>query len=435
MTAKKEVFLATNGCPENRIDLARMKEFLEGNDWIVTNIIENADLILFNACGLTDREEDISIRIINHLKARKKPSAKFVAFGCLPRINKDRFKEVYSGITFGSDEFSQISEIIETKSNGLNPHANYLIPTITDTWEIKWKIFNQRKPRTFIDMELKVMNFYYSRFKNVINVFRPYTFVIKISTGCLNTCTYCAVKLSRGKTRSKAINKIAQEFDEGLAKGYSEFALIGTDTGSYGRDCDTNLVALLRELVKREGDYKIRLRNVNPRFLIEMLPELQEIFKTGKISYIGIAAESGNNRILELMNRGYTIEDYKKAILAINNNFPNMQLRNQLMVGFPSETEEEFEDTLRLLDELTFDITEVYMFSPRPNTKAANMRNQIPEKVAKRRYYKLLRKSIHNQWEKKKQALKEHKKILRSCPPEVAFSSFPKKSTVYNYDS
>ena len=432
MINKKEVFLATNGCPENRIDLARMKGFLEGNDWKVTNTIENADLILFNACGLTNEQEDFSIKIISQLKARKKPSAKLIAYGCLPKINNDRFKEAYQGPTFGSDEIDKIGEIIGVKSNGHDTHANYLIPNVENAWGTKWKILNINRPRTFMEMGHQALNLYFRQFKKVINVYRPNTFVIKISTGCLNGCTYCAVRLSRGKIKSKPINKIAQEFDEGLAKGYSEFALIGTDTGSYGRDSDINLVTLLRELITRKGEYKIRLRNVNPRFFIEMLPELQEIFKTGKISYMGLAAESGNNRILELMNRRYSIEDYKKAILTINNNFPDMQLRNQLMVGFPSETEEEFEDTLRLLDELTFDITEVYMFSPRPHTKAAKMSNLIPEKVAKRRYHKLLRKSMFNQWELKKQALREHKKILRSHQPEVVISSLPRKSVVYS---
>jgi len=198
-----------------------------------------------------------------------------------------------------------------------------------------------------MEIENIIMRNYRKRIFNVINVYRPYSFLIKIATGCSSACAYCAVRLSRGKVRSKPIHKVAEEFDEGLAKGYSEFALIGTDTGSYGRDQNITLAALLRELITRKGDYKIRLRNVQPKFLIEMMPELQEIFKTGKISYLGTANESGNNRILELMNRGYRIEDYKEAIHTINKKFPDMQLRTQLMAGFPSETDEEFEDTIR----------------------------------------------------------------------------------------
>jgi len=131
MTNKKEVYLATNGCPENRIDLARMQEFLKKNDWVATNTVEDADLITFNACGLTNYSEEMSIKIINQLKARKKLSAELIAFGCLPRINKDRFRETYQGFTFGSDEIERIAEIMETKYSGHDVHANYLIPPDT----------------------------------------------------------------------------------------------------------------------------------------------------------------------------------------------------------------------------------------------------------------------------------------------------------------
>ena len=418
MTNKK-VFLATNGCPENRIDLARMQQFLKENDWIVTKNVEDADLILFNTCGLTQFREDMSIKIMNQLKSRKKASAELIAFGCLPRINKERFRENYQGFTFGSDEIERITEIIK-RTNDKDVHANYLIPAITDASGDKWKIPNFKKLGRLMDIESKVIMESYKRIGSIINVYRPYSFLIKVATGCSGACTFCAVRLSRGKVKSKSIHKIAEEFDQGLAKGYSEFSLIGTDIGSYGRDQGTNLAVLLRELISRNGDYRIRLRNVHPRFLIEMMPELQEIFKTGIISYISSAAESGNNRILKLMRRGYTIEDFKEAIHFINKNFPDIQIRTHFMVGFPSETKQEFEDTLKILDELIFDIAEVYMFSPRVNTIAAQMHNQIPERIAKKRYLKLFRKSFSNQKERKKRALKEHKNNLQLYSPKLS---------------
>ena len=192
MTNKKEVFLATNGCPENGIDLARMQEFLIENDWTVTKTVEDADLILFNACGLTQYTEDISIKIINQLKARKKPSAELIAFGCLPRINKERFREAYQGFTFGSDEIEGITEIIETKSSGHDVHANYLIPSITDAGGAKWKIPNLKKLGSLMEIENSVMMESYNRVCSVINVYRPYSFLIKVATGCSRACAFCA---------------------------------------------------------------------------------------------------------------------------------------------------------------------------------------------------------------------------------------------------
>ena len=119
-------------------------------------------------------------------------------------------------------------------------------------------------------------------------------------------------------------------FEQGLKKGYKDFALIGTEVGAYGKDLGTDLVALLKELINKKGEYKVKLRNVQPRYLIEMLPELRKIFQTGKISFLSCALESGNNRILRLMNRGYKIEDFKAAIRTLNKEFPDKFFRNEI---------------------------------------------------------------------------------------------------------
>jgi tRNA A37 methylthiotransferase MiaB len=185
-----------------------------------------------------------------------------------------------------------------------------------------------------------------------------------------------------------------QEFSEGLQSGYKQFALIGTDTGSYGRDIQTNLVNLLRAMVSVKGEYWLKLRNVHPRTLIKMLPEFLDVFKSGKIVHMTTALQHGNNRILKLMKRGYTIEDFKYAIGAVKKSCPNLKIRSQLMVGFPGETEAEFNDTLNLLDEIQFDFIEVYKYSPRPNTMAAEMPNQVTNKTANKRYFMLHKKVL-----------------------------------------
>lgn len=264
----------------------------------------------------------------------------------------------------------------------------------------------------------KLTESYRNRLDQAINVFGPNSFCIKVSTGCPNKCAFCAVKISRGKLRSKPIDRVIEEFEEGLARGYKEFALLGTDVGAYGRDHGNTLVDLLRELIKIEGDYTIRLRNIQPKFLIEMMPELIEILQSGKISYISSAAESGNNRILKLMRRGYTIEDYKEAILTLKSRFLELQIRTQIMVGFPGETEQEFQDSLRLLDEIKFDFVEVYPFQARPNTEAAAMEDQVPAKVIRRRYHKAYMKSLFNLTKSNKQETSE----CRPLPEMLRFS-------------
>lgn len=391
----KKVCVITNGCPENRIDCSRMKDFLGDNGHTVTANIQDADTIVFNSCGLTQATQEFSIKIIKSIQAQKQPSAELVVCGCLPKINKPRLREVHKGLTF-EHEIEDLADIIETETNPEDGYANRLAPRAHVPTAQRWRIADLKRIVSLMSIKEKITEPYRNYLDQTINVFGPNSFCIKVSTGCPNKCAFCAVKISRGELKSKPIDKVVEEFEEGLARGYKEFALLGTDVGAYGRDHGISLVDLLRELIKIKGDYTIRFRNIQPKFLIEMMPELREILRSGKISYLSSAAESGNNRILKLMRRGYTIEDYKEAILSLKRQFPELQIRTQIMVGFPSETEDEFQDSLRLLDEINFDFVEVYPFQPRPNTEAAGMKDQIPQKVSRRRYHKAYMKSLFN---------------------------------------
>jgi threonylcarbamoyladenosine tRNA methylthiotransferase CDKAL1 len=391
----KKVCIITNGCPENRIDCASMQRYFSNNDYTVTTDLHKADLIVFNACGLTQNSEQSSVNIIKFIQANKQPSAELIVCGCLPKINKSRLSKVHQGFTFEHD-IEQLTEIIETQTDPRHVYANHLVHRTDIPSARRFRAAKLKRILSPALIKERLTKPYYDQLEQAINVFGPHSFCIKVSTGCLNACSYCAVRISRGRLQSKPVERIVEEFEEGLVKGYKEFALLGTDVGAYGRDQGVALTKLLRELVKNKGDYEIRIRNIQPRFLIEMMPELRKVLRTGKISYFSSAAQSGNNRILGLMRRGYRIEDYKEAILFLKSEFPKLQIRTQVMVGFPSETEYEFQDTLRLLDEINFDFVEVYRFQPRPNTEAATIKSQIPQKVARRRYHKAYMKVLSN---------------------------------------
>lgn len=407
MKSNSFIYVAANGCPESRIDSARLMKLFKENGWKVIKDFRKADIIFFNACGITEDTEKESLNIINYLRTKKNPSTEFIVWGCLPKINSSRIHEIYKGITFGSDGLTKLDEMFAFKKRAENIHANFLIPLFHFGKENRNSIIR----KIFIN-PMKLIKKYSADY--AINVYGPGIYLIKVSTGCPNNCSYCGVKLSRGNLKSKSIENILKEVKKGLEKNYKEFGLIGTDVGAYGRDLGTNLVILLREIIKIKGNFKIRLRNIQPQFLIEMMPELRKIFKTGKISYLSTAAESGNDRILSLMNRGYTISDYKKAIRIVNKEFPKIMIRSQLMVGFPTESEEDFKDTCRLLDEVSLDYIEVYIFQKRPGTLAAEMKGQIGRITKRIRYYRLLMKAIFNERKRKKTALFEYKKKLQA---------------------
>jgi len=388
----KKVCVLTNGCPENRIDSSRIQEFFRQNGYDIGAKIQHADFIVFNACALTQGCEDSSMRMIEEIKKTKMPSAELIVCGCLTKINPGRLGQVYGGLVFGSDELEKLDKIFKPRITSEHTYANSLISATGYLNKYGWFIRKLKSEK--IEVAIQILEKFRNGKDLAINICRPRVFFIKICSGCLGNCSFCAIRLSRGKLKSKPLGAVIEEFDEGLAKGYRDFALLGTEVGAYGKDLGMNLVVLLKELISRTGDYRISLRNLHPRNLIEMLPELRKIFVTGRIPYIACSPESGNNRILGLMNRGYKIEDFKEAIRVLNRNFPQIKIRTQFIVGFPTETEKEFQDTMRLVDELRFDFVEVYMFEARQWTKAADMAGQVSESIKKRRHLRLLLKLL-----------------------------------------
>ena len=393
---RKNAFVMTNGCPENRIDCARIEQFLVQNEWTMTKEIRESNLIIFNACGLTEVNEEISINIINNLKRKKKEDFKLIVCGCLPALNQERIKEVHNGDIFEGDDIKILANILGIREAPNNIHANYLTPSTVCLQPMVKRISNLPKLLNIYSIQYRLIKNKYRQLWDSANLVQPNTFFIKVSSGCTNSCSYCAVKLSRGKIKSKSIKQIKKEFLKGLELGYKQFALIGTDTGSYGQDINANLVDLLKELISIKGKFGIKLRNVNPRALIEMLPGLLAVFKSGKIAHMTTAAQHGNDRILKLMKRGYKIEDLKFAINAIRKTYPKLKIRTQIMVGFPGETDSEFNDTLRLVDEVRFDFIEVYNYSPRSKTLAAKLPNQVARKEKMKRYTVLVKKVLYD---------------------------------------
>jgi MiaB/RimO family radical SAM methylthiotransferase len=388
----KTAYLSCNGCPENLFDTGYVRKYLIHNGWHITDNLENADLILFNACGLTSTLELSSLKIIMDLKARSKAGSRLLVWGCLPKINSEALQKVYDGPFLGERElFFQIDEII---------HAKSPIESITNNDEIYQCHTN--KNSWPVEMYLSLSNWVLKRRvargyrNNLYRIGSNSIFYIKTSSGCLGHCTYCAVRLSRGTIKSKSLDSIVREFKSGLAAGYKEFSLLGTDLGYQGNDLGYNLCDLLNELIKHEGVYKIGIRNINPNVLGQLIDTLEPIVKTGKVWYIGLPAESGSNRILKLMGRKYTTEEYVDYFKRLKTAYPEIVIRNQMLVGFPSETERDFAFSLKLVSSLNFDFTEIYPFSRRPGITADKLKGQLPGYLIRLRYCRMLTRVMMN---------------------------------------
>ncbi len=419
----KKICVIANGCPENRIDGARIQNFLSENGNTIISDYREADIVLFRPCGGFRIFEQEAVKIIKAIQSNMKPSGELIVCGCLSKINIDIVNRVHDGLVFGAEDFDWLDNMFRKKIGIQNVYAHHLVP---NTLSKNLSFLPQRNPKkvmVYPDIvgTLKYLKKYRpfrllnSFRKKIIQIRTPIhhdsfsqpkinfstekTFYIKISTGCNRACSYCGIRLARGKLKSKSIQEIVHEFDEGLKKGYKEFALIGTETGSFGKDQGTDIVSLLNTLIRKDGDYKLRLRNFHPRSLIKRFPEMKNILKVGKIDFIFSAIQSGNNRILDLMNRGYRIEDVIEVFETIKTEFPEVFLGTQFIVGFPSESDEEFRDTLILSQNLKLNLVETFQYEPRPGTKAAKMSGQIPKEEIKKRLKEIEPSSPEITWQ------------------------------------
>lgn len=385
-----KVYISTNGCEEAQLSSAYVEQFLRKNKITVTKNPTEADFIFFYACGLTKQTEKDSLMVIKSLKAKMKASAKLFVWGCLPKINPQILSTVYDGPMIGPKDISFFEKILENTTIRFEDiSANTLIPRETSG------IFDHYHNDAFVNITFL--------FKKIIDKLHflkqqiswTQTYYIRVATGCTGHCTYCSERCALGKIRSRPLDKIISEFEQGLQKGYNLFFLVATDLGAYGKDVGCTLLDVLLKMVENnyERNYRIILDQINPHYLKQMFPDLKEIFASGKIESLCSPVQSGSNRILKLMGRTYSAEEWRECMLGINRDFPNIRLKTHFMVGFPKETDEDFKETLKLLDyPLFLDSIGIFKFSARPTIYASRFSGQVPEKIKELRYKKLLRK-------------------------------------------
>jgi MiaB/RimO family radical SAM methylthiotransferase len=344
--------------------------------------------------------EDRSLAIIEEIDRKKSPHAQLIVCGCLPKINEAGLREAFTGTIVKAENEAAVFEDLcggaikfsDVQANQLHPFYHSSELSLSRLKPLIQRISSPRELRCGALWFLAKL--FKSHKSKKLDIVDSHTFYIKTSSGCANECSYCGVKLSRGNIQSKPIPHIIDEIRRGLDDGYKKFGLIGTDLGSYGMDLGCDLVDLFHAVHTLPNGFEVKLRNVNPGFIVRNLPRFLEALDYGFTSWICSAIQAGNNRILSLMKRGYRIEDCIAAFTTIRKKFPDLRLKTQLMVGFPTETEEEFSDTLKLLDQIEFDSVENYMFQPRPGTRAAEMEGQIPRAIALDRCYRLHKKSL-----------------------------------------
>ncbi|MEN3028279.1 MAG: tRNA (N(6)-L-threonylcarbamoyladenosine(37)-C(2))-methylthiotransferase MtaB [Aquificaceae bacterium] len=351
-----KVKLLTLGCRSNYFDTELMASLLRKRGCFRVSSEGPADVYVVNTCTVTS-EADRSSRQAIYRARRENPNAVVVATGCYAQVSPEALaglREV--DLIVGNSEKHRIGEILEEflERRGEKVHVK--------------NIFRQSTLESF-DL--------FTYFEKA----RPF---LKVQEGCNKFCTFCVIPFARGKVRSVPPQKVLQEVRLLAERGFQEVVLSGTQLTQYGWDRATSLHELLKELVKVKGVELIRLSSLHPS---EITPELLNLMTSEeKIApHFHLSLQSGSDRILELMERGYRVENYTKLVEEIVRRRPITAIGTDIIVGFPSEKEEDFLETYRLLQELPIAYMHLFPYSDRPFTKASKMKEKLPDTLKEER--------------------------------------------------
>ncbi len=352
-------FIETYGCQMNVSDSFEVRKVLEKLGLEEAKEEKEADVIIINTCSVRNTAEERVLGRLGYLKGlkNKNPNLKIYLTGCMAQnLKQELFKLAphIDGI-FGTYNRSKMVNAILKKDS-------YVVDISMDKYEFL--------PPT-VDYEY------------------PFKASVTVIHGCNHSCTYCIVPKTRGKEVSRKLNEIIDDIKRLVDEGVVEVLLLGQNINSYGRDIGTSFKELLTEVNKIEGLRRIRFLTSHPvnfkEDLIDRIAELEKVCK-----YFHLPVQSGSNRILKLMKRGYTYEKYLKTIEYLKSKIPTASISTDIIVGFPSETEEDFKMTLKLVEEVKFDFSYMFIFNPKRGTPAAEMENQIPEEIKVERIQRLI---------------------------------------------
>lgn len=351
-----KVGICSLGCKVNIYESEYVTNILKDNGYEIVPFSSYADIYIINTCTVTNTSDSKSEKMINRARKQNK-DAIVIAMGCHSQIKGNIDS---ADITIGNKDKSKIIELIEEY--------------IKNKQKIT-RIYNLENV-PFEDMTITKFNSHTRAF-------------VKIEDGCDAYCSYCIIPYARGCIRSKDKNKVIEEITSLVKSGYKEIVLTGIHTGKYGKNTNYNLENLLNDIIKIPNLYRIRISSIEINEITDGIIKL--IKENSKIAkHLHIPIQSGSNKILKLMNRKYDIEYFKQRIDLIRSSIKDISITTDLIVGFPNENEEDFEETLNTLKQIKFTKIHTFPYSNRKNTPASTMPNQVDSKTKKERTKKVI---------------------------------------------
>ena len=341
------VFVKSFGCSANLADSEVLTGCLTKAGYELASSASATDVLVYNTCAVKGPTEN---RVIAALK-RAPRGKKLIVAGCLPLINFERLRQEVSfdgavGPAAGEKITDVVSRVLAGEKlvvleGALSAKPEFSLPQLRSN---------------------------------------PVISVLPVSYGCLGSCAYCCVVFARGRLRSYTVKEIVDRVRKDLAAGAKEFWVTSQDMACYGRDIGTNLAVLIKALGAVEGDFRVRFGMMTPNLAQDILDDLIEAFKNSKVfKFVHLPVQSGDDQVLKRMHRFYTTQDFREIVDAFRAAFPDVTLATDVICGFPGETREAFENTLKLIGEIKPDVVNISKFFARPRTAAAEMHDAVVE--------------------------------------------------------
>ena len=359
-------YVETYGCQQNEADSEKIRGYLAMSGYRIVHEAEGADVVVMNTCAIREHAEQRvfgNLGALTHTK-RRHPRQKIFLCGCMAGETKvsERIKKSYP----------YVDGVFST-------HHLWQFP------EILWNVLNIKKRQFYVEDEAGSIAEGIPQVRD--NTLKAW---VSIMYGCNNFCTYCIVPYVRGRERSRRKEDILAECRDLVAKGAKEITLLGQNVNSYGKDLEekVDFADLLAEIAELPGEFLIRFMTSHPKDASEKL--FDTMAKYDKIAkQLHLPFQSGSSRVLKAMNRHYDRETYLKKVNYAKSVMPDLVLTSDVIVGFPGETEEEFEETISLIQQVHYDSLFTFIFSPRTGTPAASMDDPTPKEEKSRRFDKL----------------------------------------------
>jgi tRNA A37 methylthiotransferase MiaB len=318
---------------------------------------------------------------------------------CLPKIDPDQLRKVFQGPVIHSSDFSALDAL---------PGVTVPFKTVLAKWgEMAVCVADDDETRALpkqVGLERRLARTAVSLVRSACRLtgLRPQPAVspdktkyVLVAAGCKRQCSYCAIRFATGRLRSKPLDWVLRQFREGLEEGYGKFELVADSIGDYGLDIGTDLGALVRRLLDIREKFTVGIFDLHPSSFLKHFDEIFALCKEGKVHFLSVPVQSGNERILKLMHRPCDVRDLQQKLEQIRG-ISGIFMHTSIIAGFPTETTDEFEDTLSFLKAVAFDDTAVHFYSDMPGTKSSTMEGKIDKQTMRGRMNAILAAGIKN---------------------------------------